>query len=81
MTWPGSARTCGGSGRHSGWRQKDLAARCGVNLATISAIEGGVNSTGLLTVIRLARIFEVSLDQLTGFAAYTPSARARSERG
>lgn len=54
-----------------GWRQKDLAALCGVNLATISAIEGGVNSTGLLTVIRLARIFEVSLDQLTGFAAYT----------
>lgn len=53
-----------------GWRQKDLADRCGVNLATIGAIEQG-NGTGLRTVIELARIFEMGLDQLTGFAAYT----------
>ena len=54
-----------------GWRQKDLADRCGVNLATIGAIEGALNSTGLLNAIKLARIFGVGLDQLTGNAAYT----------
>lgn len=56
-----------------GWRQKDLAARCDVNMATIGAIEGGLNSTGLLTVIRLARVFGVGLDQLTGNAARQPA--------
>ena len=52
-----------------GWTQRQLAARCEVNPSTISAIEQALNSTGLDIAIRLARIFEVGLDQLTGFAA------------
>lgn len=63
-----------------GWTQKDLAARCLVNIATIGAIERGLNSVGLHTAIQLARIFGVGLDQLTGLAATREPARQGARR-
>ena len=57
-----------------GWTQKELAARCGINTATIGTIEQGLNSTVLRTAIQLARIFETSLDAMIAGdgAAVTP---------
>lgn len=52
--------------RERGWSQRDLAARSGVSIATISTLERELNGPGLRAAILLARAFGVPLDEMTG---------------
>ena len=45
--------------------QKTLAAKLGFNYTTISNYESGRNEPNISTLIRIADIFDVSLDELT----------------
>lgn len=45
--------------------QKNLAAKLGFNYTTISNYESGRNEPNISTLIRIADIFDVSLDELT----------------
>jgi transcriptional regulator with XRE-family HTH domain len=59
------------------WSQRDLAARSGVSIATISTIERELHGPGLRAAILLAQAFEVSLDEMV--AGEAGGAYARGE--
>ena len=46
------------------WSQRDLAARSGVSIATISTIERELHGPGLRAAILLARAFGVGMDDM-----------------
>ena len=70
--------------RERHWSQRDLAAKSGVSIATISTIERELHGPGLRAAILLARAFGVGLDVMTeGFTRggeTTPKNRERSSR-
>lgn len=53
--------------KHKGWSQQKLAEESGLSFNTITRIEQGIgNSPTLKTLIKLANVLEVSLDELVG---------------
>ena len=52
-----------------GWRQQDLADRCGWSIDTISAIERGARRVDLLDLVRLCRAFDLPLVKMLDGAA------------
>ena len=48
-----------------GWSQTDLAKRCGVDQSTIHRIEVGAISPRFETVVKIARVLGVTLDDLS----------------
>jgi len=47
-----------------GWTQADLAARVGVSRKTINTIENGVFVPSTLTALKIAKAFEVGVEEL-----------------
>lgn len=47
-----------------GWTQADVAQRVGVSRQTINAIETGKFDPSLPTAFRLARLFELRIDEI-----------------
>jgi len=50
--------------KEKGWSQTELAERIGAHLAHISRVEAGKYLPSLDTAIKLANVFEVSIDYL-----------------
>lgn len=56
-----------------GWTQAELAEKIGVAQATISDIEAGRNNPRLTTLIELARVFDMSVDELSKYLKVAPA--------
>jgi transcriptional regulator with XRE-family HTH domain len=50
--------------REHGWSQRELSAKSGMSIASISTVEREMNGPGLQVAIQLARAFDVSLDAM-----------------
>lgn len=48
------------------WTQEDLSKKLNVAVSTVSGYEGGSRRPDIETLIRLAELFEVSIDYLVG---------------
>ena len=49
---------------HNGWTQQELAGRAEVSRQTIISLEGGRYNPSILLAFRLARIFNVQIEEL-----------------
>lgn len=47
-----------------GWTQADLAERAGVTRKTINTVEGGIFTPSTVLALRIARVFELPVEQV-----------------
>lgn len=50
--------------QHNGWTQQELADRVDVSRQTIISLENGRYNPSILLAFRLARLFEVQIEEL-----------------
>lgn len=55
-----------------GWTQADLAERAGVTRKTINTVEGGIFTPSTVLALRIARVFEVPVEQVFRLADELP---------
>ena len=48
------------------WTQQDIADRLYINRRTYSAYENGVNAISAMTLVRMAELFDTSVDYIIG---------------
>ena len=56
--------------RKKGLSQESLAERLGVSTRTIQFLESGTNLPSLSLAIKIAKVFEISLDELLGLNGF-----------
>lgn len=64
-----------------GWSQADLAERLGVSRQTVNAVETGKYDPSLPLAFKLARLFELPIEQIfhfDGAASARPTERGRA---
>jgi transcriptional regulator with XRE-family HTH domain len=68
--------------REHGWSQRELSAKSGVSIASISTVKREMNGPGLQVAVQLARAFNVSLDAMVageaGRTVNEPASDARA---
>ena len=50
--------------KHKRWSQEELAERCGISIRTIQRMESGATKPRTHTLKTLAKVFEISIEQL-----------------
>ena len=55
-----------------GLTQMDVAIGCGVSLVTVQKWDKSLKSVRLVNLVKLARLFEISCDELCGLVDPTP---------
>ncbi len=56
-----------------GWSQAELARKINMSAAAISLLEKGLREPSLLTAVKLARVFKISLEELLLTDNFAPS--------
>ncbi|MGN6493543.1 MAG: helix-turn-helix domain-containing protein [Agriterribacter sp.] len=50
--------------KSKGWKQEDMQAHCGISRATWSNYENGNTEPDILSLVKIAAVFDLSLDDL-----------------
>ncbi len=66
---------------HDEMTQQELANRAGVTRQTIIAIEGGKYAPSLMLAFRIARVFELRVEEVFEYEGPSATKQAQSERG